>query len=77
MFSEFTGPHSDVYSVQSNAVQKFLNQDISSSGLIRGGLKLCPHCTVHYLCTSGCVYIRLRYVHTYVLVNFEDCLVYI
>ena len=47
MFSEFTGPHSDVYSVQSNAVQKFLNQDISSSGLIRGGLKLCP--TVQYI----------------------------
>ena len=49
--------------MQSNAVQKFLNQDVSSSGLIRGGLKLCP--TVHHMCTSGCVYIRLTYVHMY------------
>ena len=60
MFSEFTSPHSDVYSMQNNAVQKFP----SSSGLIRGGLKLCP--TVHHICTSGCVYISLTYVCTYV-----------
>ena len=63
MFSEFTGPHSDVYHVQSNAVQKLPNQEVSSSGLIRGGLKLGP--TVHRICTSGCVYIHLTYVHTY------------
>ena len=49
--------------MQSNAVQKLLNQEVSSSGLIRGGLKLGP--TVHHICTSGCVYMR-TYLHTYV-----------
>ena len=72
MFSEFTGPHSDVYRVQSNAVQKLLNQEVSSSGLIRDGLKLGP--TVHCICTSGCMYIvRTFNICTYVVVNFEDC----
>ena len=71
MFSEFTGPHSDVYRVKSNVVQNFLNQEVSSSGLVESSLKLGP--TVHHTYMHIWLCVHMFNICTCILVNFKDC----